>query len=758
MKRAYRHIGVETPRKDARDIVTGRAQYIDDMKLSGMLYGKVLRSPHAHANIVRIDCSKAKALPGVRAVLTHDDIPRWEWGIPKHMPVLDCKVRYVGAAVALVAADTPAIAEAALDLIDVEYEPLPAVYDVEAAMHTDAPPLYPQYANNTYPKEPPVFEPKLLGGIRMGDVGKGFSEADVIVEDTCGYEIFPNPLPPEPPGAIAHWETPDRLTIYTPSQAIAHNRFIGIPFIGLADMRAISTQCGGSYGSKNANMTLVGYAALLAKATHRPVKVYYSKTEHFHTYSLRLGSRIHAKVGMKKDGTLTAVSGEWWVNTGSGSESGPFQIAVGCGELQLVLRCTNWDLTSRLVCTNRSPSGIVRGYGGQELESSILPIVSMAMEKAAIDPVEFFKKNSVKPGNGYFWREGNWWTYRGIDFSKAMEKGAEAFGWKDKWKGWGVPTAVSGCRRRGVGVGIHSNADVGEDASEALVKLTADGRAIVYCCVSEAGLGQRSSLCKMAAEVLNLPLNRVEMSPPDTQLNPFEFGLMGSRGTYAVGSAIISAAADARRKLLEIAAHSLKVTADHLDTQDGKVFIIGRPEKHIPWHRIIGVDRTCIGEGRFVSDYSLCNFLMTFVEIEVDTELGDVKLVKVLNATDCGQIISPMSLEGQLHGALGAAGLDTALFEETVLDEATGRMLNGNMVDYKWRPFTDLPPFKNLILETPIPSHRFKAIGVGEIATSPGPSAVLMAVYNAIGKRIMAYPVTPARVLRALGKIKGRKK
>jgi len=752
MTEQYRYIGKETPRKDARDIVTGRARYIDDIKLPGMLFVRVLRSPHAHADVTRIDAARAKELPGVRAVLTHKDVPDWAWGIPKHMKVLDSKVRYVGDAVALVAADTPEIAEAALDLIEVDYEPLPAVYDVEESTEAESPPIYSQYPKNTYPSDPPVYEPKLLNGLRMGDVDKGFAEADFIAEGTCGYEIFPNPLPPEPPGVIAQWETPDCLTVHTPSQAIGFVRFIGIPFIGMAEMRAVSTQCGGSYGTKNANMTLVGYAALLARATGRPVKIYYTKEEHFHSYSLRLGSRVHAKIGMKRDGTLTAVSGQWLVNTGSGSESGPFQIAVGCGELQLVLRCANWGLDTKLVCTNRSPSGIVRGYGGQELESSILPVVSLAMEKAGLDPVEFFKKNFVKAGDGYYWREGNWWTYRGIDFSKAIDKGSEAFGWKDKWRGWGRPASVNGTRRRGVGVGVHSNADVGEDASEAQVRLTPDGRAIVHCCVSESGPGQRSSLCKMAAEVMKLPLEKVYMSPPDTQVNPFEFGLMGSRGTYAVGSAVIAAAEDARKKLLQTAAPVFKAAPEHLDTEGGVVYQIGRPEKRIPWHRITGLTRTITGEGRFDPDYSLCNFLMTFVEVEVDTETGAAELVHVVNATDCGRIISPMTLEGQLHGALGAAGLDTALFEETILDEKTGRMLNGNMVDYKWRTFSDLPEFANVILETPAPSHRFGAVGVGEIATSPGPSAVLMAVYNAIGTRIMDYPLTSDKILKALGR------
>jgi xanthine dehydrogenase molybdenum-binding subunit len=753
MAEEYRYIGKETPRKDAREIVTGKAQYIDDLKLPGMLYGRVLRSPYPHANIKHINKEKAEALSGVRAVLTYQDIPDWQWGIPKHIKVLDSKVRYVGDAVALVAADSPDIAETALDLIDVKYEPLPAVYDLQEATEPGKPELYAQYPNNTYPNGPLPYEPNILRGIVMGDVEKGFAEADFITEGTCGYETFPNPIPPEPPGVIATWETPDRLTIYTPSQSIAFNRFIGIPFIGMADMRAISTQCGGSYGTKNANMTPVGYAALLSKAAGKPVKIYYTKQEHFHAYSLRLGSRVHAKVGIKRDGTITAIAGEWLINTGSASESCPYQIAVGCGELQLNLRCANWNLQTGLIFTNRSPSGIVRGYGGQELESSILPVISLAMEKAGLDPVEFFKKNVVKAGDGYFWREGNWWTYRGIDFTKAIDKGAEVFNWKDKWKGWGKPTAINGGKRWGVGVGVHSNADVGEDVSEAQVRLTPDSRTLLNCCVSESGPGQRSSLCKMVAEVLKLSPERVNISPPDTQVNPFEFGLMGSRGTFAVGSAVIAAAEDARRKLLELAAPQLGVTPEELDTKDGMVYIISRPEKGIPWRRVTGLYRSITGEGRFEADYSLCNFLMTFVEVEVDTETGKVELLNIVNATDVGQIISPMALEGQLHGALGAAGLDTAIFEETILDKNTGRMLNGNLIDYKWRTFVDMPRFQNVILETPFPSHRFGAVGVGEIATSPGPSAVLMAVYNAIGTRIMDYPLTPDKILKALGKI-----
>jgi CO/xanthine dehydrogenase Mo-binding subunit len=753
MAKGYRHIGKATPRKDAREVVTGKAQYIDDIRLPGMLIGKVLRSPHAHAVIKNIETARAEKLAGVKAVLTYKNVPPWNWGVPRHESTLDSKMRYVGDSVALVAAETAEIAEAALELIEVEYEVLPPVYDAQEAIKPGAPQLFTQFPNNTLPPDPVKIDPKLLQHVVMGDVEKGFAEADFVAEGSCAYENFPHPLPPEPPGVIAEWGDLGELTIYVASQSAAMNKYTAQPVLGLADIRVIGTQCGGSYGTKNANLRPLTQAAALAKVTRRPVFLYYNKVEHFEAYTVRLASRIDIKVGIKKDGTVTAVSGEWIVGGGAYTESGKYQIAVGLGETMVLLRCPNWNLRSKLVCTNRIPTGVVRGFGGQELESAWLPVLSMAMEKAGLDPVEFFKKNYAKAGDGYFWRDGNWWVCRGVDYSKAMQKGAEVFGWKDKWKGWGVPTSIEGNKRRGVGVGVHGNADVGEDDSEAWVKLSPDGRAIVHACVSESGPGQRSSLCKMAAEVLSLPLDRVNITPPDTHVNPFEFGLVGSRGTFTVGSAVIQAAEDALRKLLELAAPVLGAKPEDLETEDGLIYVRDNPERKLPWRKVMGITRSITGLGRFETDFSLPSCLMQFVEVEVDVETGKTDLLRVVSATDCGQIIDPQVLNGQLHGALGAAGIDTALYEETILDKNTGRVLNGNMLDYKWRTFLDLPQTQNVILETPIPSHRFHAVGIGEIATSPGPSAVLMAISNAIGKRMLDYPVTASKVLKALGKI-----
>jgi CO/xanthine dehydrogenase Mo-binding subunit/aerobic-type carbon monoxide dehydrogenase small subunit (CoxS/CutS family) len=749
----YRHIGKGTPRGDAAEIVSGKATFISDLQMPGLLYGKILRSPHPHANIVEIDTTRAEALPGVEAVVTHKNAPDWQPGNPKSLRALEQRVRFVGDAVALVAAETEEIAEEALDLIKVKYERLPAVFDAVEAMKPDAPQLYAQYPGNLVPRGFVHFGPNTLQEVVRGDVSAGFEEADFIAEGTYGYEGIPNALPAEPPGAIAKWESPDKITIWSATQSPFLVRRIISGALGDVDVRSIASQCGGSFGSKNCATKPILYAVALAQAAGngRPVRVAYTREEHLATFVVRFGSRIHGKVGIKKDGRVTAFSGEWLINTGSFAGATQGQVAVGLGEVQIMLRCANWNLQPYAVFTNQTASGAVRGFGGQELKSAFLPILMLALEKADLDPVDFFKNNFARAGDDYYWRDGNLWTCRGVDYRKAAEEGARVFGWADKWKGWLRPTAIDGPKRRGVGCGVHGNADVGEDRSEGYVRLLPNGRAVLQTCVAESGGGQRSSVRKMVAEVLNLPLDRVTVTAPDTFINPFEHGLAGSRGTYATGSAVTIAAMDARQKLFEKAAVILNAGPEDLETRDGMVSQKGLPETSIPWLDIMGgLDHTITGFGAFEPDYSMPNFMMTFVEVEVDVETGMVELLKVTSATDVGRIIDPFALEGQLHGALGAAGIDTALSEETVLDKTSGRILNANMIDYKWRTFIGLPEFQNVILETPLPSHIYGALGVGEISTSPGPSAVLMAVSNAIGRRMTEYPLTPDKIIKAL--------
>ena len=747
----YRYVGKEINRRDGHDIVTGAAQYTDDLKFHGLLHGRVLRSPHAHALIRKIDKSRAEALPGVRAVLTWEDIPDYRGGTPRSLRILDKKVRYVGDAVALVAAETEHIAEEALDLIDVEYEVLPAVFDIDSALKPDAPLVYDEFPGNIIPGGTVIYGPDCLKGITMGDVNKGFAEADVITEGTFGYENIPNAIPPEPAGAVALWEEPGKVTIWSTSQAPYMDKVtLFHVFNRQIDIRSIGTHVGGSFGTKIMCWQVQSYAILLSRATGKPVKVMFSKEEQMAAFTLRIGSRIHAKVGMKKDGTLTAIEGTWYVDTGYYSSTTQAQVAVGSGEIMIMAGCRNWDLKNVIVATNRNASGSTRGFGGQEVKCAFIPLLCLAMEKTGLDPFDVLKKNYVKPGGGYFWRDGKWYDYRGIDYSAAMDKGAEQFGWKEKWKGWLTPSSVNGNKRRGIGVGVHGNADVGEDSAEAYVQLSYNGAATIFLCVAEHGTGQKSNYIKMVAEVLKISPDRISMTPADTLVTPFEFGPVGSRGTYAIGSAAINAAEDARQKLFQLAAPKLGVGPEELDTADGVIFVKNDPGKNIKW-RAMGNDRTILGYGRFDPDFTMCNMMMTFVEVEVDTETGKMDVLRIVNATDVGQIIDPQGLEGQLNGCIGSAGLDSAVFEETVLDRRTGHIVNANLIDYKWRSFAELPPIKNVILETPFPSHRFRAVGVAEVTTSPGPMAVLMAASNALGTWLHEYPVTPERVLRALG-------
>jgi xanthine dehydrogenase molybdenum-binding subunit len=758
MADSYRYIGKVVPRIDAAEIVTGRATYLDDIPFPNLLHGKVLRSPHPHALIRKIDKSRAEALKGVKAVLTWEDIPDWKAGNPPVFRILSPKVRFVGDAVALIAAETKEIAANAANLIDVEYEILPAVFDMEEALKPGAPQLYDELPGNRLPVNDRWLGTKSLSEIVMGDVEKGFEAADVIAEGSYAYENIPNPVPIESPGAVALWEEPNRVTIRVSTQAVNLSKLILTAIMKhQVEVRAIGGICGGSFGSKAMSWQVQCYAILLSRATGRPVKVIFTKDEHLAAFVMRPASRMQAKVGMKRDGTVTAVSGQWLIDTGYFSSTTQTQIAVGCGEAQIAVRCPNWELKPTLVCTNRNVSGIVRGFGGQELKCLLIPLLCLAMEKANLDPFDVLKKNFVKPGDGYFWRDTNWYTYRGVDYSKMMDEGARRFGWKEKWKGWLKPTAIEGSKRIGVGVGVHGNADIGEDQSEVWVRIEPNGQVVIHSTIVEHGTGQKTCCAEVVAEVLQIPMGAISFTPADTLVAPFEFGPFGSRGTYGILSAAINAAEDARKKLFEQAAPLLGSLPENLETSDRFVWAKEAPDKRIAWRKVMAL-RTVLGYGRFDPDYTLSNCLMSFVEVAVDTDTGMVTLLRIVNATDVGQIMNPQGLEGQLNGCLGTAGVDSALFEESVLDRSTGHILNSNMIDYKWRTSLDLPIIENVVMETPFPTHRFHAIGVGEVATAPGPSAVLMAVSNAIGIRLHTYPTTPERILEALGKAVTKKK
>lgn len=763
-KKKYRYLGGYTPRKDAVQIVDGSAVFLDDFNgLKDLLYAKVLTSPYAHARIKHIDTSKAEALPGVVHVLTYKNMPEfckdWRRGCPPTKELLGEYVLYVGDCAAIVCAETNDIAKEALRLIDIEYEVLPAVFDFHEALAPGAPKLYDdfRYDGNRLDldaAETGEFGEEMLYRVKRGDVEKAFAEADFEGGGECVFESWAVPLAPEPPGMIGTYDpVGDKYFTYSTTQ-LSKTKVVElrkVPPTTIFEGQGFNV--GGSYGNKQAMTMQLFACCILARITGRPVKYMMTKEEQFTIHEVRIGSRMNMRFAMK-DGVVTAVKGRWGCTPGMSNLAATCILGTGLGEMQLALgKCKNWDVETDVVVTNKMPCGVVRGYGGQELKSSMMPLVADAMRAANIDPVEFYKNNFVGLGDGYYWRDSKWYNCL-VDYKEAIQKSAENFGWKDRWKGWLVPTAVNGNKRIGVGCSIHGNADVGEDLSEAQVTLRNNGLVCLHVMTNEFGNGQRSALCKMAAEILDVDYNNVILSNNNTIENPEDFGLAGSRGTLTLGSAVVNAAEDAKQKLFELAAPKLRCLPSDLATTDGFVYLKEQPERRLSWFEVIGFLRSVDGKGKYEVDYSQPNFCINFVEVEVDTDTGEVKLNELYTGTDVGQIIDSKACEMQLQGGIGAAAVDTGLFEESVLDRYTGRIMTHNLIDYKWRPFNEFPKYGNLILEGQPNISKLRAVGIGEISGSAGASAIAMAISNAIGQYYTDYPATPDRVLKALGKAK----
>jgi xanthine dehydrogenase molybdenum-binding subunit len=751
----YKFIGKHTNRADGADIVSGRTEFLDDVRLPGMLFCRVLRSPHPHAEIRSIDASRARALPGVKAVLTWENAPPWECGLPHHRKVLDRRVRFVGDSVALVAAETREAADEACLLVSVEYDELPYSLNVEESLADGAPQLYEQFPGNVMPDVTPFSEVPFKS-IFVGDVEKGFSESAHIAEGYYSYECYAHPLPPESPGVIAQWTGPRALTVWYNGAAPHLQKFNTEASIPGTAVRVIACHAGGSYGSKQLIPHMVLQAASLAQATRRPVKFIMDRTDHFMTYELREGSRIRGKVGMTAGGVINAISGMWYIDSGMSSTYAQAQTAVGLGEAQAFLgKCKNWALDSKLVVTNHSSQAPIRGFGGQELKATLIPLVCTAIRAAGMDPFDVFRENFVREGDQYIWRDYRVWDVHSVDYRPAMDEAARRFGWKDKWKGWEVPTSVSADGRTavGVGVGVHGNADIGEDPTEAFVKLHPFGSVTVEACIGESGGAQRHAAQKMAAEIMKVGMDGVQVVAADTHGTPYDAGLIGSRGTITIGTAVSRATNDARRKLLAMAAEKLHCPAEALDTEDFMVFIREKPEVRLPWIAVTGTpEMTITGEGLYKQNFDKPNFAIYFVEVEVNLATGEARMLRALEGTDVGQVIDRTNLKMQAEGSFGAAGADTGLFEEIIIDPQNGRIVNGNMIDYKWRTFNEFPPFEFVVLESQFDSESFKALGFGEISGSPAPSAILMAISNAIGVEVTHYPATPDVILAALAK------
>ena len=758
----YRYIGKNTQRLDAVDIVTGKTTFLDDFKLPKMLIGKALRSPHPHAKIKSIDVSTARAMTGVHGVLTYKEVSdSWRVGWPLYRPFMGEKLTYVGDIVALVAAETEEIADEAIDLIQVEYEVLKPVFTALESLAPGAPQMYETLPGNLVPPGYPPFQPHgPFWQIKREDIEEGFKKAAFVAEDTIHFNKMCPPLAPEPPGAIVRWDGGNNYTVWATTQSGYILKILNSASMLDANLRVLTFNVGGSYGNKQALVGEVCSAAVLSHATLRPVKFFLSKTLQLGTHETRLGSTIQAKIGMDKEGRVCAVQGAWLVDSGAYSDSIQGQVGVGLGEMQMVTaKCKYWDFDTNIAITNKVPAGIVRGYGGQELNSCLELLISRTMKAGNFDPIECYKKNYIQPGDRIQWRDGLWWDCKGsAQFPQAIDAAALKFGWNNKWKGWGVPTSVNGSKVTGVGAAITGNCDVGEDNTEAYVKIVPDlgrsegSKVVVQIDITESGMGQRTNIAKMAADILDVDMSLVQVTDPDTLSNPTGFGLCGSRGTITFGEAVTEAALDVKRKLLAHASKKMNLPAEELDTREGYVYVKADPEKRVPWRGLWEQDLTLMGYGKHIENFSTPNNFIFFVEVEVDQETGLTKILNICGGTDVGQIIDPKTLEMQMQGGIGAACLDTALYEEHILDRPTGRLMTMNLIDYKWRPFNEFPHYDAVVLESQVNSFHFKAVGVGEVSGAAAAAAVMMAISNAIGEEVSEYPATPAVVLDAIAK------
>ena len=662
----------------------------------------------------------------------------------------------MGDAVAIIAAETEQIAEAARDLIEVEYEELPAVFTTVDAVKTDAPLVQDAFPSNILPAVPFIGEDMLMH-LKRGDAEKAFEECDFVIEDEGKYDSLGCPMAMEAPGVIMQYdEKRGRMLSWPTSQVAISYASSGLSRMNMMPMDVTTFNVGGGFGNKASMQCISMYASILTMATKRPVKMNLTKTEQLLVHDQRIGMYMKTKLGIK-DGLVHAVKGTCYLDCGALNDCGQWQMGVGLGECQVAFaKCENWDIDGYLVMTNHVQTGAVRGFGGQEIKAVLMPAAMKAAALAGIDPVKFCSDNFAVSGDGWLWRDQKWYQCREQDYRHVMATTAEKFEWADKWKGWHKPTWVSedGKKARGVGVSVHGNADIGEDNSEAYVRLVpSTGFVYLHAGIAETGAGQRSNIRKYVAEVMNMPLEKVILAPLTTEANPYDAGPIGSRCTLTLGTAVTRAAEDARHKLLVAAAERLHSTVEELDTVDCFVFYKHRPQELHHWVEFFPFGITVTGIGRYHADYAKSNFNIYFSEVEVDLETGEAKLLKAMVGSDVGQIIDPATLEMQVHGGFGAAAADTGLLEENVLDHSTGHILTGNMIDYKWRTFDDFPEIEANIEESLPEISRFKATGFGEISGAPGPASMMMAISNAIGTEYCEYPASREGILKALGKL-----
>jgi len=753
----YSVIGKKVRRVDGTEKVTGSAKYTFDTVLPGQLYGKILRSPHPHAKILSIDTSKAEKLIGVKAVVTGKDTLGHKQGIWRRFPELcdeeilcRAKVRYIGDPVAAVAAIDEDTAEEALDLIDVEYEPLPAVYDPMDAIKEGAPQIHDGVELNI----------NVNRHIEWGDVDEAFKKCDHIREDKfkCSSQAH---VCMETHCANASFGYDGKLTVYTSTQSSYYIQALLAGMLGLreGDIRVIKPYTGGGFGSKFELDGAQFCASVLSMKICKPVKIIFTREEEFTASKRRTPMYYFVRLGAKKDGTLLAK--EVRVITEGGAYTG-----MGATALYLTgffssfpYKYPNYRYDGYRVYTNTAPTSAMRGFGAPQSTFVGESQLDMMAEDLGIDPIEIRRKNGmtpnyVVPGQAFIQSCG---LHQCLD---EIEKHIKERGKLPPNHGMGIAAYgfMSG--------GIFNWFDTPYAFASALVRINIDGKVDLFTGACEIGQGSDTTLSMICAEELGIGLEDIRIHSGDTGICPVDLGSWGSRETLMNGNAVKMAAADAKRQLMEFAAAKMGVNIVYdMDIKDHWIHLVDRPERGVSYYDVVkaairGKDgETIIGRGHYTPHRKgmispAYSFGLQAAEVEVDTETGKVKLVHVTTAHESGTVINPAGITGQLEGAIQMAG-GFGFCEDQPIDE--GKILNPSFADYKFIRSLDMPETKILEIDTYEPEGPFGAKEAGEGLTNPTAGAIANAIYKAVGVRITDLPITPEKVLRALKQKKKEK-
>ncbi len=734
-------LGKSYPRVDALDKVTGSSQYADDVRLPGMLYCKVLKSARSHARIVRLDTSRAEALAGVRGVITAGDFPDVQFGSgalkDKRIMGLD-KVHYVGEPIAAVAAVDAVTAQEALELIEVEYEDLPGVVDSLEAVKPTAPVVHedmPDFEGYTFALEGNVCT--LLDSDR-GDVDEGFQNADYIFEDTFRSQGI-NQGFLEPMACVVSVDPSGRIHVWTSTQGPyqIRSQLAEVLDVPISRIRIIPMELGGGFGAK-LRLCIEAFPAMLSLKTNRPVKMTATREEVFTLSGPRLPTTIYLKTGVMQDGTITAREAVSIFDMGAYLGAGP---ASGISHAVGAYHVPNFRLRSYAVYTNKIWVGSYRASGVADMTFAIESHMDIVARKIGIDPLEFRLNNALEEGDANV--NGARVPVNGL--KETIRAVGERMG--------KVDSGGDGTIATGIGIATCEWRS-GSGPSTASVSLNEDGTISILTGSVDIS-GTDTVLAQIGAETLGIEMEQVIIAKRDTDLAPYTQPSGGSRIIYSQGKAVQMAAQDAREKVLALAAERLQVSPDALECDGGRVYVQDNPPQGYSLAQVARMSLSSrsgpiMGTGSLSSMPYAPVFNTQGVEVKVDKETGQIRVTRLVQAQDVGTTINPMSVEGQIEGG-AVQGIGRALTEDVVIDRNDGHLLNPSFTTYLMPLAADMPQIENILIEVPTEDGPFGARAVAEPPGFGPPAAIANAVYDAIGVRIKDLPITPEKILAALG-------